>query len=626
VCAIAGYLDLDRKRPARRDVVAAMAEVQRHRGPDDDGTYVAGPLALGFRRLSIVDIAGGRQPMLNEDGSIAMVCNGEIFDSDLLRDELERLGHRFASRCDVEVALHAYEQYGLAFLDRLEGQFALAVHDARAGRLVLARDRFGVCPLHVAVFGRTLVFASEIKGILAHPAATCRVDLTGLDQVFAFPGLVSPTTAFAGITALPPGHCAVVTDRLELRQYWDVEFPAEDGSPARVDEREYAERLEALLAAAVRRRLRADVPVGLYLSGGLDSALIGSFMVEHGARALPSFSITFPGAGMDESGHQETVARALGADHHAVPFDWRRLADGLRPMVRHAECPVKETYNVCVASLSAAARSCGVPVVFGGEGADELFAGYVGYRFDAAGRRGDDLDDGFEAAYRERLWGDRDFAYETRFVAMRELLTSLYSAEVNAARPDFDCLDRVPIDRARLRGRHPVNRRSYLDLKLRLADHLIGDHGDRMAMANGVEVRYPFLDRELVEFVATVPPDLKLRGLQEKYLLKRVAAGRVPRPIVMREKFGFHAPGSPELLKGGAEWIGDMLSPARIRRQGYFDPAAVSAVRDAYMRPGFRLDLPFETDVLLVVLTFGILLDEFSPRDLHFDTTQERAS
>ena len=613
MCAIAGYLDLDGERPARADVVARMADAQRHRGPDDDGTYVDAALALGFRRLSIVDLAGGNQPMRGEDGSVVMVCNGEIYDSDMLRAQLEARGHRFTSRCDVEVALHAYEEFGLDFLDRLEGQFALAIHDARARRLVLARDRFGVCPLHYAVFGRTLIFASEIKGIFAHPEAQARIDLTGLDQVFAFPGLVSPTTLFAGVSSLPPGHVAVVTDTVRVHQYWDVEFPRETDAPPPLAEEDYAERLDALLGAAVRRRLRADVPVGLYLSGGLDSALVGAYMAEASDVPVPAFSIAFPGGSMDESVHQAAVAQHLGAVHHVVPFDWRRLAAGMRAMVRHAECPVKETYNVCSAALSAAAREHAVPVVLGGEGADELFAGYVGYRFDRDGRRGEPAADAFESAYRERLWGDRDFAYETRFVEMRELLANLYSAEVGAVCAEFDCLERPPVDVTRLRGRHRVNRRSYLDLKLRLADHLVGDHGDRMAMANGVEVRYPFLDRALVEFAATVPPDLKLRGLQEKYILKRVAERRVPRPIVQREKFGFHAPGSPELLRGGEEWIADMLAPERIRRDGYFDAGAVAAIREAYLRPGFRLNLPYELDALLVVLTFGILLDEFVP-------------
>lgn len=618
MCGIAGYLDLDWQKPAASAVVEAMSTVQMHRGPDDCGYDVEGPVALGFRRLSIVDLAGGHQPMRNEDGSVSLICNGEIFNAPELRVELEGRGHRFRSRCDVEVLLHLYEQEGVEFIHRLNGQFAAAVCDHRRRRLILVRDPFGVCPLHYAVCGRTLVFASEIKAILRHPAVQRRVDLTGLDQVFTFPGLISPTTMFEGIRSLPNGHLGVAENgSLRVEEYWDLIYPLASETPPAKPEAEYVEQLDALLARSVRRRLQADVPVGFYLSGGLDSSLIAALVAEADPGApRAAFSITFPGHEMDEAAHQAVVARHVGAEHHRIPFDWPEIIERIPAMIRHAECPLKESYNSCSLALSAAARRAGVPVVLTGEGADELFAGYIGYRFDRHGRA-DTGAQQLEAELRERLWGDRALVYETDHLEFRETKAALYSDGVNELYADFDCLEHLPIKRERLAGRHRLHRRSYLDFKLRLVDHLVGDHGDRMAMANGVEARYPFLDRDVVEFATLVPPDLKLNGWQEKYLIKRVAAGRLPAAIVAREKFGFHGPGSPYLLRHAPEWIEDVLSPTRLARQGFFNVDFVETLKRRYGAQDFRLNLPFETDLLFVVLSFSLFLDEFSLPDFH---------
>jgi len=266
-------------------------------------------------------------------------------------------------------------------------------------------------------------------------------------------------------------------------------------------------------------------------------------------------------------------------------------------------------------ALSAAAKNAGVKVILTGEGADELFAGYVGYRFDSFRdheSKSYDLETALEDELRERLWGDKDFFYEKDHHALREVKQALYSAGVNELYREFDCLNHALINKERLRGRHPVHQRSYLDFKLRLSDHLISDHGDRMTLANSVEGRYPFLDIDLVEFSTRIPPDLKLRNYIEKYVLKRVAEDLLPREIVKREKFGFHAPGSPYLLQHGIEWVNDMVSHDRIRRQGYFNPDVIDRLRAEYTQRGFRLNLPFEDDLLIVVLTFSIFLDTFN--------------
>jgi asparagine synthase (glutamine-hydrolysing) len=306
--------------------------------------------------------------------------------------------------------------------------------------------------------------------------------------------------------------------------------------------------------------------------------------------------------------------------HHEIIFDWSEICERMRAMIYHCECPVKESYNTCSLALSEAAHKNGVPVILSGEGADELFAGYVGYRLDQSGLRDTqkyDLETILEEELREKLWGDKDIIYEIDQSAFREIKTSLYSTAANELFAEFDCLNFELVNKERLRQTHFIHQRSYLDLKLRLSDHLISDHGDRMALANSVEGRYPFLDIELVEFAKEIPPDLKLNQFTEKYILRKVAQKLVPAEIIQREKFGFHAPGSPYLLGQKCEWINDLLSYERIKRQGYFDPDAIERLKTLYSQPNFKLDLPFETDLLMIVLTFGIFLDLYSMPSLN---------
>jgi asparagine synthase (glutamine-hydrolysing) len=275
---------------------------------------------------------------------------------------------------------------------------------------------------------------------------------------------------------------------------------------------------------------------------------------------------------------------------------------------------VKETFNTCSLALSESARRAGITVVLAGEGADELFAGYMGYRFDRLGprgARGNDYESLLEEELREQLWGDPDLFYEVDQYPLREAKRAFYSAGVVERFEEFDCLNFDLVSKPRLAGRHFIHQRSYLDFKLRLSDHLLSEHGDRMALANSVEARYPFLDIGVVEFARTVPPDLKLHGFSEKYIVKRVAEGLVPPAVINREKFGFRAPGSPYLLRQNVEWIGDMLSHERIRRQGYFNPELVERLKAQYAQPGATLNPHLESDLLMIVLSFGIFLEAF---------------
>jgi asparagine synthase (glutamine-hydrolysing) len=353
------------------------------------------------------------------------------------------------------------------------------------------------------------------------------------------------------------------------------------------------------------------------LSGGLDSSLIAALAKETApAAAGRSFSIIFRDAEIDESRFQRLMARRLGTRHHEILIDGDDIAARLRDMVYHCECPVKETYNTCALALAEAVRAAGVTVVLAGEGSDELFGGYPGYRFDAFGRNGGDdvdaLEEALEEELRERVWGDRRIFYEKDQVAFREVKKALYAPAVRERFRQVDCLEHPLVNRERLRHRHALHQRSYLDFKLRLADHLLTEHGDRMVMAHSVEARYPFLDVELIEVARRMPPGLKIKGFVEKYPVKRMAETILPRAIVEREKFGFRAPGSPLLLQNGCEWAHDLLSPDLIRRQGVFDPGFVESLRRTWSTPGFRLHPHLESDLLLVVLTFNLLCEIFA--------------
>lgn len=626
MCGIAGIVDLRGRDDRRAETLERMCETMVCRGPDDSAIYTGAGMGVGFRRLSIVDLSkGANQPFFNEDRSILCVCNGEIFNHRLLREELQAKGHELRTECDVEVLVHLYEEHREGLLDKLNGQFAFAIHDSTTGEWLLARDHVGIAPLFYTVAAGVLIFASEIKAILQHPWVRREVNLTGLDQMLCFPGLVSPTTMFAGISALPPGHFARVRGgELEVRKYWDLVYPEEERRPERRPEADYIDRLDELLLRAVRLRLNADVPVGAYVSGGMDSALIACMMARlEPGRRWDTFSIGFEQASIDERAHQRLVVSQIGSTHHETVFDDAQVVERLAQAVLRAETPLKESYDTCSLALSEMVSRSGIKVVLTGEGADELFAGYVGYRIDAhrGGFAADPLDveEMLDAEIRQRLWGDAGFFYERNQVAFRETRAALYAPQVREKLGAFDCLEAPLVDLGMLAGRHPIHKRSYVDFKLRLSDHLLADHGDRVSYANSVEARYPFLDRDVVELAATIPPDLLLRDGLEKFVLRRVAKRYVPEGILQREKFAFVAPGSPYLIGSHRSWAEELISSDAIRRAGYFDPDTVERLKRMYREPGFTVNQTFDNDLLLCVLTFQLFLRVFEMPSLGGD-------
>ncbi len=622
MCGLVGYIDLRAERPADKGVLVRMSDTVIHRGPDSSGYFVEDTLALGFRRLAIIDLENGDQPLFNENRSIVIVCNGEIFNYVELREKLTGKGHVFRTQSDIEALLHLYEERGVVLLDELNGQFAFAIYDRKEKRLFLARDQFGICPLYYAVVDDMFIFASEVKAILAHPMVQREVDLTGLDQMLSFPGVLSPRTMFKGVRSLKAGHYLTVTgSTISEKEYWDLRYPRKGEISYERPESYYAETLSELLSKSVKYRLQADVPVGCYLSGGLDSSLVAAMVDRDAARASNhSFSITFTDERLCESKYQRMMSGRLSSVHHEIIFDGSEIASRLAHMVYHCEGPVKESFNTCSLALSEAARRAGVKVILAGEGADELFAGYLGYRFDQLGGREvrqNSLNAALEYEIREILWGDKRIFYETDMVALNEVKQAFYSAGANEMFDEFDCLNWGVVNKDRLKDRHTVHQRSYLDFKLRLSDHLIREHGDNMILANSVEGRYPFLDIDFVEFATTIPPELKLNQFTEKYILKKVAQDLVPHEIIVREKCGFRAPGSPQLLKQNIDWISDLLSYERIKRQGYFNPETVELLKRQYSQERFDLHPHLDIDLLMVVLTFNIFLDAFQLPNLN---------
>lgn len=621
MCGITGVCYKDPQRRPSLDVVKRMSDKLVHRGPDDAQNVANGNAGFGFRRLSIIDLVHGSQPFYSNDGSVMLICNGEIYNYKELRAELSAKGYVFNTNSDIEVLVSLYVEYGNDFLKRLNGQFAMALFDSKRNLLLLAKDHFGICPLFYTLYDDAVIFASEIKAILEYPGIPREVNLSGLDQIFTFPAAISPATLFKGIYSLEPGTYAVYTGGvLTKTEYWDLEYPEIGYKYESKDEAYYVEGLNEQLLRSVKYRVHADVPVGFYLSGGLDSSLIGGLMyATNDSRDFNSFSISFSGSGkenkeINEQRYQHLMSKHLNSTHNDIDFSWGQIDKKLREVVYFSESPLKETYNVCSLALSEAARARNVKVVLCGEGADELFGGYAGYKFDTLRMNKTlhkDLDHLLEDKVRNHLWGNPEFTYEKNEHEFREVKSALYSNSMQSRYGDFDCLKTPVVNKARMKNRHIFHQRSYVDFKLRLGGHLIADHGDRMALANSVESRYPFLDVNLIDYVTKIPPGMMLQNMNEKFLLKQVAKGIVPNEIIRREKFGFVAPGSVALLKANVEWINDLLSYDTIKRQGFFNPDTIERLKKHYMKDDFVLTPPYDLDLLIIVLTFNIFLDTF---------------
>jgi asparagine synthase (glutamine-hydrolysing) len=604
VCGIAGFIGAAGDAGADRQLLESMLALLAHRGPDGSGVHLENGVGLAHVRLSIIDLAGGEQPMRR--GALAVVFNGEIFNYIELRAELRRQGHVFRTDSDTEVILHLYERYGDRFVEHLNGQFAIALWDGAGERLLLARDRAGIRPLFHARGRGRLWFASEIKAILAALPERAVLNASGLLQTFTFWGPVDPDTVFEGVSSVPPGTL-VVLDRNGAEshtRYWDWTFPSRSESAefASIDDATHA--LRELLVDAVRLQLRADVPVGAYLSGGLDSSGIVALARRFTEAPVRTFSIAFEDAEFDESEHQQAMVRHIGTEHTTLRCTRRDIGEAFPRLIRHTEAPVLRTAPAPLMLLARTVCEAGYKVVLTGEGADEVFAGYDIFK-EAKVRRfwARQPDSAWRPRLLGRLYGYLEhspvenpafaraffgqgrehmgraiFAHVPRWTTSGRALAFL-SPELKASADSWDPLtfyeERLPQD---VMDWAPLARDQYVEAKSLMASYLLSSQGDRVAMASSIEGRFPYLDHRLIEFANRLPSRWKLRGLTEKFILRRALGDLLPDDIVRRTKQPYRSPDARSFFVGDEplDFVGDLLSPGRIRTAGYFDEGAVS--------------------------------------------------
>jgi asparagine synthase (glutamine-hydrolysing) len=624
MCGIAGIVRLGRSEGSARALdegeppdlgaLRRMAAALHHRGPDEFGVYRDAHAGLAHARLSIIDLSTGQQPLANASNDVWVVFNGEIFNYLELRAELETLGHRFRTRSDTEVIVHAWEAWGEASFARFNGQFAIALWDARPGRapaLILARDRLGVRPLHICERAGTVLFASEVKAIFAgDPSIPRAFDPLGIEQTFTFWTIVPPQGVYAGIGELVPGHVRIYqAGRVEERAFWEARYPllGEDGRrqggfSGTLEEATQAVR-QALEDATSLRMLRADVPVGSYLSGGLDSSLVAALGLRAKGEKFCTFSLRFEDAEYDETEFQRAMVAELGSEHREVVVSRTDIAESFPDVVWHTERPILRTAPAPLFALSKLVRDAGIKVVLTGEGADEMFAGYDIFREGKVRRFWArhptsksrprllerlypylSLSPVAQQAMARQFFGRElgraaapGFAHGTRWHTTGAL-KRLFGAEQRAATAGRDVsaelLADLPADFARW---SPLAQDQYLEVRTLLSGYLLSSQGDRMLMAHSVEGRFPFLDANVVTLANALPAEYKLRVLDEKHVLKRASRGLVPPGILRRKKQPYRAPDALSFVSPRIPgWVHEVLTERAVADAGVFEPRAVA--------------------------------------------------
>ena len=634
MCGIAGLINLTERAPLPGGVLQAMAARIVHRGPDEDGYFERPGLGLASRRLSIVGLADGRQPISNEDRSVHCVFNGEFFDYPEQKARLEAKGHQFRTHCDTELIPHTYEDDQEGMFAHLRGQFAVALWDQNRQRLILGRDRWGICPLfwtrQKTKTGEWLLFASEIKALLASGMVEARPDPRGINHTFTFFAHPGPNTCFEGIQQLLPGHYLTIqldgggNGRVTDQAYFSIDFP-DWGDEERGDAPKVIDQFEEVMLGAVEKRLRADVPVVSYLSGGVDSSVVVALACKIRGKPIPTFTIQIKDPQLDETSEAGVVARHLNAEPIIVPFGAAETLNVYPRLIEAAEAPVIDTSAGALLLLAQEVHARGYKVALTGEGADEWLGGYPWFKT-------------------HRLLSFLDMVPGVRLSGkVRELLVkltgprganpkALYRIENTVGGPNawldiygpmslnkprffsqqlFDQLgghlayDDLQIDASRVRRWHPLNRSLYLGGRIHLAGHLLCSKGDRVAMNNSVETRYPFLDEDVYAFLAKLDPRWKMKGFGDKHILRKLAERWLPPEIAWRRKWMFRAPFDTFHSDQLPPFIAQLLSDESIRKTGYFDPQAVEHWGQAFrkMRPGSYQRTLVEMGLVGVVAT-----------------------
>ena len=597
MCGIAGWINLDKSETNRdaEPVLHSMCERIVHRGPDSEGLWHDDAAALGMRRLSIIDLKTGDQPVFSEDRSVVVMMNGELYNYREVRADLEKRGHKFVTRTDTEILPHLYEEYGESLLDHVNGMYAFSLWDSRRKKLILARDRFGEKPLYYGVFGGKLIWASELKSLLAHPDVDAELDLDALRHYVSFDYVPAPLSVFKGIHKLPAAHILTVENgEVKTRRHWDITFQKPDRKGG-LDEA--AKQLQELLSDAVRMRLVSDVPLGILLSGGIDSSTVAAFAARHANETVKTFSIGFEEASFDESRYARIVADHLGTDHHEEKLSAERAGDLISGIGEWLDEPLSDPSLIPTFLLSQFVRKH-VTVALGGDGGDELFAGYpMYYAHTVAGkylaipslvRKGliEPVVNALPVSTR-----NMSFDYKAkRFiraskhddVARHHSWFGSFSIDQHDSLFTEDVLDRTESDIYRgvrelvdrSDAKSIIERMQHADVNFYLAEDIL-TKVDRAAMSVSLETRAPFLDPRVAQFAASVPVEYKLKGKNGKVILKEAMKGLLPHEILHRPKKGFGIP-IAEWLKGRLNpMLRDLLSPDRLRRQGLFEPSYV---------------------------------------------------
>jgi asparagine synthase (glutamine-hydrolysing) len=595
VCGIAGYTHLNRRND--EGLIRRITQLLRHRGPDQQGVYVSQAISLGAVRLKIIDLDGGSQPIRSADGQAILVFNGEIYNYQELRQTLRGCGHHFESQSDTEVVLRAFLEWDTECFTKFKGMFALALWQEPQRRLVLARDRMGIKPLYYAEKAGQVYFGSELKALLAHPEISHELDPAALSQYLSLNYVPCPRTLLEGIAKLPPGHFLEWTaGTARSRSFWDLAF-----HPEKISDQEATERLDALIRKSIRQHLISDVPLGVWLSGGLDSSTIVHYAQAESSRQLRTFSVSFKGRSFDESRYFQMVAQHYSTDHHE--FDLSRnqdIEDTIRQFAEYADEPCGDSSSLPVWYLSKLSRQH-VTVALSGEGADELFGGYLTFQADLMARMARRVPmvvrrAGLDLAHRWLPVSEDKISRE--YMAKRFLEGTLLppfeahcywngafseaqKRELLAFEPDLAWGVEALFDAGQSLGK--LNRFLWFDQRYYLADDILAKV-DRMSMAHSLEVRPPFLDHEIVEFAARLPEHLKIRGRRQKYLLKLLMQDKLLPEIIRRKKIGFDIPAHDWLRRELKPLLLEVVNPSTMAQTGLFRPEVV----ERWMRAHFE--------------------------------------
>ncbi len=597
MCGIAGFINNGTVKHPKQFLNAMLTRI-RHRGPDECGLYLSDKACIGSVRLSIVDLESGQQPLSTPDGRYWIAYNGEVYNHPELRSMLQKMGHRFSTRCDTEVVVHMYQEFGADCLNQLNGQFAIAIWDGLKNELFLARDRFGIRPLFYTKSKSDFIFASEIKALFEYPGVRRNVNAAGLSQVFTFWTALSPQTAFEDIFELPAGNYALVRDgNIIVNSYWSLSFD----NTRQITLGDAKDKFEALFRDSLALRMRADVPVAAYLSGGIDSTSTTAFIKKMFPDKLNTFSIGFEQKDFDESVYQNEVADFFETNHHSVTFKNRDVVDLFEKVIWHTEIPVLRTAPFPMYKLSKLVRDNGIKVVITGEGADEMLGGYNIFK-EAIVRH-------FWAKYPEskirplllkRLYpylpqvneggismlkmffgyklsdtGSPVYSHLLRWKNTSRIC-NFYSQEFREQAGNSDLVsDYSSKIASKVAGYTPLAKAQYIESNVFMSGYLLSSQGDRVGMANSVEGRYPFLDHRLAEFCSTLPDQLKISGLDEKYLLKQVVKDVIPTSVLKRPKQAYRAPISQALLNDKTGFVDNYLSENKLKETGFFDYLSV---------------------------------------------------